>query len=78
MFRVIVDRMPKTREECEFFSCIQGCTRPRTPCKCTFYDADAHKDKYLKGVRYCDSLIDIKSCQKMDRKCYWHNEGKKV
>ena len=70
MFRVIVDRMPKTREECEFFSCIQGCTRPRTPCKCTFYDADVVGDKYLKGVRFCDSFIDMWSYKKLNLKTY--------
>lgn len=70
MFRVIVVKMPETREECEYYSSIQGCTRTGNYCKCTFYDADAHGDKYLKGVRFCDSFIDMWSYKKLDLKTY--------
>lgn len=69
-FMVLVAKMPKTREECEYYSNVQGCTRTTNRCKCTFYDADAAKDKSLKGVRFCDHFIDLKSYQKMDRKFY--------
>ena len=74
MFRVIVVRMPKVMEECEYFSHVQGCTRSKPFCKCTFYNADTVGDKYLKGVRYCDGFIDLKSYKKLDRKCYLDNE----
>ena len=77
-YMVIVARMPKVMEECEYFSYVQGCTKPKSPCKCTFYDADAVGDKYLKGVRYCDSFIDLKSYQELDRKCYLDNERRRM
>ena len=69
-FMVLVAKMPKVKEECEYYSNVQGCTRTTERCKCSFYDADVAGDKYLKGVRYCNHFIDLKSYQKLDRKCY--------
>lgn len=76
MFMVIVVKMPETKEECEYFSNIQGCTRPKTPCKCTFYDAGAQGNKRLRGVRFCDSFVDMWSYQKLNLKTYVNGRGR--